>query len=118
MSYEGAGTGRRRSPLGPLVGLIVLLGVGAGAYLAAPALMTWLETTQFEIAALGWQILPVTFPEAWSEVVTRVVITGLASLLGFTILMLVLFSFMRPRRDEHDISLGSVRAQKKKQKRR
>src|SRR5690606_38639825 len=109
---------RRRGPLRPLIGLIVLLGAGAGAYFAAPALVDWLETTHFEIAGLGWQILPYSFPEEWPDALAHALVGVFAFLIGFTILMLVLFVVMRPPRDEPDVPVGRVRAQKKKQKRR
>lgn len=118
MSYQRTSTPRRPGPLRPLVGLIVLLGVGAGAYFAAPALVDWLETTHFEIAGLGWQILPYSFPEEWPDALTHALVGVFAFLIGFSILMLVLFMVMRPPRDELDVPVGRLREQKKKQKRR
>lgn len=108
---------RRRSPLAPLFGLILLVAVVGGAYLASPAIANWLENASLTVGA-GWQLLPVTFPVEWPEVVSRLVITGVVTLVAFTILMPLLFLFTRAPGDEFDVNVADLRAAKQRQKKR
>lgn len=112
MSFERATPRKKRSPLAPLFGLIVLVGGGALAFLIAPAVITWAETTQFTFGAFDWEILPLTFPEAWPDLLTRGVVALFIFLLIFTLFMLGLFLFMRPEREETDVQLQTLREEK------
>lgn len=118
MNVQVVEKGKRRSPLGPLFGLILLLGVTGVAYLAAPAIAAWLQNTTFTLGATGWQVLPITFPAEWPEIVVRLVLTGIVTLVAFTVMMPVLFLFMRPARDELDVDTAKLRAEKQRQKKR
>lgn len=114
MNVERRDDTQRRSPLGPLFGFIVLISLGALSFLAAPALVVWLETTQFTLGARA--LLPVTFPVGWSALLTRSIVAVFIFVLVFTLIMLVLFLFMPAPRGELDVELAKVRAQKEREK--
>jgi multisubunit Na+/H+ antiporter MnhC subunit len=50
--------------------------------------------------------------------VVRLVLTGIVTLVAFTVMMPVLFLFMRPARDELDVDTAKLRAEKQRQKKR
>jgi hypothetical protein len=115
MSYERLEQKRQHDPLVPLLGFVLLLLVSILAYFAAPGIARWLETTEFSFLSFG-QVLPIDIPDAWPDIVVRLVIAGAVFLFVFTILMVVLMLVMKPPKGEYDIGIQEVRAKKGKRK--
>jgi hypothetical protein len=107
---------KRGSPLGPLIGFIVLIVVGGLAYLVSPAIVKWLTTTQLTFGSLG-QVLPIQFPEAWPEMMTRIVVAVAIFAIVFIIAMIPIFAMVGTPKGEMDVDLGKVRDERKKKRR-
>ncbi len=112
MNVQQATKRRKRSPLGPLIGFIVLVVVLGVSFLAAPSAVNWLETAEFTLGAFGWRVLPITFPAEWSPLVIQTVVTLFMALVLFIILMIIMFALMKPPREELDVEYSAVRARK------
>ena len=117
MSLRQKSPPKRRDPLRPALGFLLLLAVGGLSILIAPAGVTWLESTHFTLGALGWELLPIVFPD-WPVVIKQGIVALLIFGISFTILMIVLFLVMKPPVGETDVSLHEVRARKGPPRRR
>jgi hypothetical protein len=106
------------SPLLPISGFILMVAVCGLAWLASPRMVLWLKSTQFSLAGL-LKVLPIEFPKGWSAVTNQLVVTAFLSILVFTLVMSVLFFFMKvPGTNETDVSLDTIRQEKKKMMKR
>ncbi len=118
MTAPRTGGSKRQNPLGPLVGFILLLVVGGFSALAAPLVVGWLQTAELTFGLLGWKVLPIQFPASWPPIAAHVLVGLVIFVVVFTILMIVLFSLMKPPREEMNVELSTVRARKGQRKRR
>lgn len=118
MSFQKDPPTKKVRPLSPVIGLFMLLVVGALSYLAAPIIIDWMATTQLSVGTFGWELLPFVFPAEWPEIAAQLVVTFILFLIIFTIVMVFLFLFMRPPRDEADVEMQKLRAEKNKMKQR
>ncbi len=116
MNTQRAGGGKGQSPLGPLVGFILLIVVGGFSVLAAPSVTTWLQTANLTFGALGWKVLPIQFPAGWPPIVSHGLVALVLFGVVFTVLMIVLFALMKPPTEELDVELKTVRARKGKRR--
>lgn len=117
MNIQQKAPPKKRDPLRPALGFLLLLAVGGLSILIAPAGVTWLESTHLTLGALGWQILPIVFPD-WPAVIKQGIVALLIFGVAFVVLMVVLFLAMKPPVGETDVSLQEVRARKGPPRRR
>lgn len=118
MAFQKDPPRKKARPLGPVFGLIVLVGVGTLSYFAAPGIVEWMANTELTAGAFNWKLLPFTFPGAWPDIAAELVVAFIMFLIIFTILMFFLFLFMRPPRSDADVELKKLRAEKEKMKKR
>jgi hypothetical protein len=106
------------SPLLPISGFILMVVVCGLAWLISPRMVVWLKTTNFKLGGL-LTVLPIQFPKDWSALTNQLVVTAFLSILVFTLVMSVLFFFMKvPGSNETDVSLDTIRQEKKKMMKR
>ncbi len=117
MTWQSKEPPKRRDPLRPAIGFLLLLVVGGFSILIAPAGVNWLETTHLTVGAWGWQILPIVFPP-WPALVKQGIVALLVFVIAFTVLMVVMLAVMKPPMGEADVSLHEVRARKGTRRRR
>jgi hypothetical protein len=95
----------------PLAGFITLMILAAVAYLLAPAVQEWLQTTSW--VAGSTKVLPIRFPGNWSPLVVRLAVALGVWMPMFAVLMVGLFMVMGAPMGETDVSLKEIRAEKK-----
>lgn len=117
MTWQPKEPPKKRDPLRPAIGFLLLLIVGGFSILIAPAGVNWLETTRLTVGTWGWQILPIAFPP-WPDLVKQGIVATLLFIVTFTVLMAVLMAVMKPPVGETDVSLHEVRARKGTRRRR
>lgn len=109
---------KQTNPMLPLVGFVVLLILGGLSFLASPYIVQWLKTTTFSLGGFI-KVLPVQFPPNWPLIVDQIAVTLVLFVLFFTIVMIALFSFMKPPGvDETSVSLDTLRREKQQKRRR
>jgi TRAP-type C4-dicarboxylate transport system permease small subunit len=112
MTYE-IDRPKQRDPLRPLLGFILLLVVGALAWIISPGVTNWLTTTHFELGAFGWQVLPLTFPDIWPDIAVRGIVALFMFLVVFITLLVIFMILLKPPRSGHDVSIAQARARQK-----
>jgi TRAP-type C4-dicarboxylate transport system permease small subunit len=112
MAYE-TDRPEQRDPLRPLLGFILLLVVGALAWIISPGVTNWLTTTHFELGAFGWQVLPLTFPDVWPDIAVRGIVALFMFLVVFITLLVIFMILLKPPRGGHDVTIAQARARQK-----
>jgi hypothetical protein len=116
---------KKRDPLGPLLGFIILIVGGAFSWIVAPGVIDWMENTHFVFGFLG-PVLPIHYPDNWPSLIQRLVTGGFMFLVFFVIAMVVIMAMAgSSHQGELDVSIKEVRERKadrtpggKKKKRR
>lgn len=108
---------RKADPLRPLIGFLLLVVLAGLSILTAKPLANWLQTARLNFGALGWQILPITFPD-WPDLAKHGLVAAVTFLIVFALIMIVLMAVMRPPRGEMDVRTSKLRAEKARQRRR
>ncbi len=104
MDFKQEQPKKRPSAVTPVLGFILLLLIGAGAWFAAPAVIQWLQTTTLSLGYLG-DLLPLDLPDEWPPALTQGIIALLLFIFIFTILVVLFMLLAAPRRKR---SLGSM----------
>lgn len=112
-----AETGKKADPLRPLMGFLLLVVLAGLSILTAKPLANWLQTARLNLGVLGWQILPITFPD-WPDLAKHGLVAAVTFLIVFALVMIVLMAVMRPPRSETDVRTSKLRAEKARQRRR
>lgn len=102
----------------PLLGLIILIVLGTASYLASPLVVDWLGRTEYVLGRFGWRLLPISMPDWWGSLLSQVIVAVMLFVLSFTLAMILLFAVMQPPREEYDVDLSDVRAERRKMGRR
>ena len=103
----------------PLQWAIVFFAWGGAAVLAAIPNLRHATIANIAVSAGSFLMaLALAAALVTHEIIVRLVITGTVTLVAFTVLMPMLFVFTRPPRDEFDVSIATLRAEKQRQKRR
>ncbi len=103
------------NPFLPIVGFILMVGIGGLAYLFAPTVRRYVETNR--LAVMGTQILPLTFPD-WPDVAVNAAIAFIFFLVFFSIAMFLALALSPQRRSEDDAAKWVEQQVKERKKRR
>jgi hypothetical protein len=118
-NYETVDESKRPNPMLGLIGFIILIVVGGISFALSGPIMVWLQTAQVVIGPSAIKVLPIQFPPDWSPLGDQTAVAFGVFLLVFGVIMLVLFSFMRPSfSDPRDVSLDTLRREAAERKRR
>lgn len=108
---------KKKDPMGPFIGFVVFILVAGFSFLISGPAVKFLTTTSFRLGSLG-QILPIALPATWPPLLRQGVIGGGIFLFLFIIVMIVMFSMMKPVYGEQDVKLADIRAQKEAMKKK
>ncbi len=117
MDFKQEQPKKRPSAVTPVLGFILLLLIGAGAWFAAPAVIQWLQTTTLSLGYLG-DLLPLDLPDEWPPALTQGIIALLLFIFIFTILVVLFMLFSRPPEKEEFGQYAAYVKEAEKKKRR
>jgi hypothetical protein len=110
---DGEKTGT--NPFLPIVGFILMVGIGGMAYLSAPTLRRYAETQRLSV--LGTRVLPMAFPD-WPDVAIHAAIAFVIFVIVFSFAMFIAMLLIPSRRVEDETTKWLEQQQKEKKKRR
>lgn len=108
---------KRPNPLQPFIGFVVLIVLGGFSFLAAPTVVKALTTAEFSMGFLG-PVLPITFPDTWSPLISQTVIALVLMFALFSLVMILMIPFLKPPGNELDVRDPVVLSRKEKRRRR
>ena len=105
--------GKKQNPFLPIVGFILLVGLGGFSYAVAPTARHFLETTRFRPS--GINILPMAFPTDWPDPAVNAAVALAIFVILFGLAMLIAL-MLAPTRRAEDTAAKWVEEEAKRRK--
>ncbi|NDJ54568.1 MAG: hypothetical protein GYB68_15990 [Chloroflexi bacterium] len=109
---------KKINPLAPAIGFVVMLGIGAVAWIVSPDIVFWMATTEFALGGGLMRVLPINFPASWPVFVPRLIVSLLMFLVFSTILWTVVFMIMPSRNAKDEDTKEVIKEFQQRQKKR